>query len=649
MPNSKSSRNAEASSPVVALTDAQRTRLLAAKVWWQEGEFALDFLAERAAHEGRLAQVRALLDDLRADGERGGTPPDTLALLLRLLRGLSPNRALNRRLLTPHFPGALRDLLFGPNALPARLSRFLAASPSVGAQTAAQFLYAAFPDRFALVSPATLAGLSPTRKQRVQAREAAWSVYGAVLDDVPAEVTALLADFALYEAARSALDVDSFVDVNAILWHGRRLSETARAEMDAPPPPRRAHQAARSAVARVREVPANYATAAASAPFVPARDDEPDDASENGSEQDLLALVEAHVAAHGFTFPPLAVRNYYVSLKTKPFVILAGLSGTGKTRLTELLAEAITGGLSAQYLLLPVRPDWTDPSALLGYHNLLAGEYVSTPFLDLLRTAARPENAHRAFFVCLDEMNLARVEHYFADVLSTMETRARVLRLPGNEPPATLGVNVFLTGSVNVDEAAFPFSKKVLDRANTLEFSEVRLRGHGGGEEEIRPADANPQPAALSFRARQQLFLRARVANVAGAREKLARVGDANHAGNVLDLLAGLNDLLEPRGLHFGYRVRDEVLMYLANSFDAHGRGLLLDDPEANFAAVLDVQIVQKVLPRVSGTYEALENTLAVLDAWAGTPVNSLPRTQAKLARMRRRAREEGVVTFYEP
>src|SRR6185369_11084180 len=104
---------------------------------------------------------------------------------------------------------------------------------------------------------------------------------------------------------------------------------------------------------------------------------------------------------------------------------LTGLSGTGKTRLTRLFADALTGGAPGQYLLLPVRPDWTDGTALLGYHNLLTDRYVSTPFLDLLHAAAQPENRERAFFVCLDEMNLARVEHYFADLLSAMETPER--------------------------------------------------------------------------------------------------------------------------------------------------------------------------------------------------------------------------------
>lgn len=628
------------------LTPEQCERLLAAKAWWQEGEFALDFLAERAGHEARIGQIRLLLGDLRAEG--GQTPAETLAPLLRLVRGLSANRALNRNLLTPTFPGALRDLLFGTDGLPERLTRFLESQRLVGAQTASQFLYAAFPDRFALVSPATLAMLAPTREQRVRAREIAQARFDAS-PHTPAPVLALLGDLVLYEAAREMLGVDSFVDVNAVLWHA-----AARRGADNDSVTRKPAFAAAAPLRPVlaREPAAVYATAR----VAPPQTDGDDDAEENGDdtsageERDLLDLVEAHVAAQGFTYPALAVRNYYVALKTKPFVILAGLSGTGKTRLTELFAEAICDNAApgnGQYLLLPVRPDWTDPSALLGYHNLLAGEYVSTPFLDLLREAARPANAgRRAFFVCLDEMNLARVEHYFADVLSAMETRARTLLLPGgpaDAAPATLAPNVFLTGSVNVDEAAYPFSKKVLDRANTLEFSEVRLRRN----ENASSASERAAPPDLPFGVRQRLFLRSRVANVSVAREKLDRAvaGFADRAENVL---ADLNERLEARGLHFGYRVRDEVLRYLANSLDAAGRGLLLPSESvgANLSAAFDIQIVGKVLPRVAGTHEALSGLLTSLDDWASA--EGFVRTQAKLARMRARAADEGVVSFYE-
>jgi hypothetical protein len=129
-------------------------------------------------------------------------------------------------------------------------------------------------------------------------------------------------------------------------------------------------------------------------------------------------------------------------------------------------------------------------------------------------------------------------------------------------------------------------------------------------------------------------------------------------------VFADLNDRLEPHGLHFGYRVRDETLMYLANSFDAadnggdagdgaaarvgRGGGGLLDpnDADANLRLALDAQILQKVLPRVAGTYEALGTLLPDLRAWAES--SGFARTAAKLVRMQRRARDEGIVRFYE-
>ena len=102
----------------------------------------------------------------------------------------------------------------------------------------------------------------------------------------------------------------------------------------------------------------------------------------------------------GFTFPAYRLRSYYVALKTKPFAILSGVSGTGKTRLAELFAEAMTGLAPKQFRLIPVRPDWNDASALFGYQNVLANRYVSTPFLDIVRAAGLPEN-RRESILCL--------------------------------------------------------------------------------------------------------------------------------------------------------------------------------------------------------------------------------------------------------
>jgi 5-methylcytosine-specific restriction protein B len=240
--------------------------------------------------------------------------------------------------------------------------------------------------------------------------------------------------------------------------------------------------------------------------------------------------------------------------------------------------------------------------------------------------------------VCLDEMNLARVEHYFADLLSAMETPDR--RIPLHEGrAAVLPANVFLTGSVNMDEATHPFSRKVLDRANTIEFTEVRL----GAAQEAEPPKADmPDIAAPE---RQRLFLSSRMETIQAAKARLSAI-DPAYSERILAVLSDLNARLEPRGLHFGYRVRDEVLRYVAASFPASGDGLLATDREANLMIALDLQIVQKVLPRVSGTQEALERLLVELQAWAEG--SGVPRTAAKLDRMRARAAEDGIVTFYE-
>jgi MoxR-like ATPase len=596
----------------LTLSSAQQDTLTAARAWWQEGERALDYLAERARHETTVHRLRDAFDALRAERE---PTAGQVAPILPLARQLSANRALNRTLETDNFARALRALLYGDDPLPARLAAILA-THRIGPQTVSHLLYAAFPDRFPLVSDTTRTILAPIYQQRAAARREVTAQYG-LTDETPREIHDLLADFALYEAARRLLALSDFVDLNAILWHAREMPKPTR------------KRAGRVGTARVRETKNGYGT-----------ESEPLPAPEP-TEADLLAYIEGYIAAQGFTFPPLTVRNYYIALKAKPFVILTGLSGTGKTRLTRLFADALTGGTRDQYLLLPVRPDWTDGTPLLGYHNLVTDRYVSTPFLDTLMLAARTENRERAFFLCLDEMNLARVEHYFSDMLSAMETPDR--RIPLHEGrSAVLPSNVFLTGSVNMDEATHPFSRKVLDRANTIEFTDVRIGG-GLGEENSGERTVLPEIPPAE---RQRLFLASGMETVGEALERL-RDRDPAFPDRAVSLLTDLNERLTPRGLHFGYRVRDEALRYAAASFASDsGAGLLNADLSENLTTALDLQIVQKVLPRLSGTAEALERLLSSLEAWARE--QGFPRTAAKLARMRTHAAEDGIVTFYE-
>lgn len=234
-----------------------------------------------------------------------------------------------------------------------------------------------------------------------------------------------------------------------------------------------------------------------------------------GNEPEFGSKVLRYFAAKGFHFTPAQVAAFYAALKTKGFVILSGLSGTGKTKLAQLFAELLCpcrkchkskeeteGEMQAEsqkqtegecktctHLFLSVRPDWRDSKALLGYYNPLTGNYESTPLLRFLQQACEDykNNKDKAnpYFVILDEMNLAHVEYYFADFLSVLESgrdeegwTKEALRLhsfsqslrdqDGNEIPPTLPLppNLYIIGTVNIDETTYMFSPKVLDRAD---------------------------------------------------------------------------------------------------------------------------------------------------------------------------------------
>src|SRR5690606_23040487 len=126
------------------------------------------------------------------------------------------------------------------------------------------------------------------------------------------------------------------------------------------------------------------------------------------------------------------IRAYHLALRTKPLVILTGISGTGKTRLTRLYADAIHNITDSRqpnehYLLVAVQPDWHNARDLLGYYNTLTGTSHPTPFLRFLLHAAAAPAA--LYFVCLDEMNLARPEYYLAPILSALETEDHLIDL----------------------------------------------------------------------------------------------------------------------------------------------------------------------------------------------------------------------------
>jgi hypothetical protein len=264
----------------------------------------------------------------------------------------------------------------------------------------------------------------------------------------------------------------------------------------------------------------------------------------------------------------------------------------------------------SRFQLVAVRADWTDPRGLLGYYNPLTGTYIRTVVVDLLLAAA--EDPDRPYLIVLDEMNLARVEYYFSDFLSGLESGAPIelmaagveeeLLTSGQEDvPASLVIppNVAFVGTVNVDETTHAFSPKVLDRANVIEFNDVdveRALGHPVDEEHegLRLSAAVVDPAWLCGERGVALSIKTL----------------AHEQESFTEALEDVHDILSRHHLHFGYRVIDEV-----SAFVGHALEKCDGDAETVVRRAFDLQLLQKVLPKFSGGRE-LEAPLGALLAY---------------------------------
>ena len=305
------------------------------------------------------------------------------------------------------------------------------------------------------------------------------------------------------------------------------------------------------------------------------------------SIKEMIAGVKAYISSKGFSYNDGQIENFYLSLKSKPFVILAGTSGTGKTRLVKLFAEAI----GALYFMVPVRPDWSDGSDLFGHFDL-NGNFIEGPVCPAFKAAM--DSPDRPVFLCLDEMNLARVEYYLSDVLSVIESRekqedGRIHTDPIAQFKDGIPDNLYIVGTVNMDETTFPFSKKVLDRANTIEFSYVDLTP---SFEVVEVPEAPEMISNDSLRTEYLVLVRD------CAEEK-------EYVSDVCSDLRKINEILVKANLHVGYRVRDEIVFYMLSNKKAEG---LLSHERA-----LDNEIMQKILPRVQGSAGMIRDMLIEL------------------------------------
>lgn len=493
----------------------------------------------------------------------------------------------------------------------------------------------------------------------------------------------------------------------------------------------------------------------------------------DGTLSDLFLFCNSR----GFYYSKKQLYNFYISLKTKPFVILSGISGSGKSKIADLFAEYMAHITSTEknYELVSVKPNWTDSRGIFGYPNIINNTYEITPTIKLfIRALVNPD---KPYFLLLDEMNLAKVEYYFSDFLSLLESRriseelnsAKILskfpnkislseaiilsalqlkptdfqsvdyyrnapvckewlknsntnnptaqfrtelnqnrkvrddglktdgsRLAGraflakqegnlyklkelsemdSETQATVSTlkealqfvkqdkiplhsfpyplrtvesqvkfsgkliddqgnyfvpneieiptNVYVIGTVNVDETTYMFSPKVLDRANVIEYNEIDLYGaYGFGNEPTESSDMD-----------SELDLTISISNSNSTIQMIKQHPE------VFQQVFDIFEVLKQNNKHFGYRVFNEISQFILNYVNG-----IADASSASQA--VDIQILQKILPKLSGTEEEILELLNNLRAIfkKNNSIHSLEKLDKMIAKLQ----STGYVTFIE-
>lgn len=360
-------------------------------------------------------------------------------------------------------------------------------------------------------------------------------------------------------------------------------------------------------------------------------------------ESTALRCLAEHLRAKGLHFPERVQLAFHTSLKAahiNPLVVLAGVSGTGKSALPMAYAEA-TG---MNFISLAVQPGWSGPQDLLGFYNYLERKYKATELARALAQMSRfsakdlpglqiQSRKDQMLLLLLDEMNLARIEYYFSDFLSRLEQR-RGLKieddqrrrqvsllvdagsLPAKEMPRFIfpDFNVLFVGTMNEDESTQSLSDKVIDRANVLRF---------GAPKDLRAAPAATVAPTANFLPRATW-------------EQWVKPFDGNGFDNERTILTQLNQMLESVNRPFGHRVYRAILDYLANypgaSTEAARRNALAD------------QIEQKIIPKLRGLDTQDDTTSRCLDQ-LGATISGLQ--DPELANAFTRARQQHLFEWF--
>jgi hypothetical protein len=361
---------------------------------------------------------------------------------------------------------------------------------------------------------------------------------------------------------------------------------------------------------------------------------------------ELLQAFSSSLRTAGLDFGlrhELVCGRFMASILSKPFVLLTGLTGSGKTQIALKFGQWLG---DARRLVVAVRPDWTGPESLFGYENALSVpdnngrlDWFVPPALEfMLRAVHHQDEPH---LLVLDEMNLAHVERYFADFLSGMESGEPTLpnlikegahwRVNALDPePVPIPRNLWVVGTVNVDETTYAFSPKVLDRAQTIEFRVAT--------DDLNPDAARPSVAAAAPPA----FLASMLHMSRDPEWQVAH--RASDRTLLVDSLKVLHKLLGEHDLEFGHRTLTEALRFSATYYALSG---------SDWLDSLDLIVLQMILPRIHGSRPRVEPVLMALEAYCTNPETAskdprLPLSLTKVLRMLRIVRANQFVSFTE-
>jgi predicted nucleic acid-binding Zn-ribbon protein len=310
------------------------------------------------------------------------------------------------------------------------------------------------------------------------------------------------------------------------------------------------------------------------------------------NEADAIKRVERRLRAKGLDYPERTLRAFHTAMKvneTTQMAVLAGISGTGKSQLPRQYAA----GMGIGFLQVPVQPRWDSPQDLMGFYNYIEGKFRPTDMARALWALDELNNddaeQDRMMMILLDEMNLARVEYYFSDFLSRLESRPRPqdvgdanerkdaeieLEIPNMERPPRIfpGYNLLFAGTMNEDESTQSLSDKVVDRANILRFSAPKKIKDGQAEGTVEPTLALSQQTWESW-----------------GRSSASVDGDRRVTNRIEQMVDLMRDFKRP----FGHRLGRAIMAYTANYPEVEGsRGV--DDALAD-------QVEMRLLPKLRG------------------------------------------------